>query len=146
MPNIATVLKDEIRRLARKEIKAELSLSRKQIAQHRRDIAALKREVAEAQRTVNFLQTQEKRRLESSPTATATEDDRQIRFSAKGLKSHRERIGLSAADYGTLVGVSGQTVYLWEQGKTRPRPAQLPAIAEVRTLGKREALQRLDML
>lgn len=41
------------------------------------------------------------------------------------------------------MGVSRQTIYAWERGKTRPRKSQLGAIAAVRLLGKREAAERL---
>ena len=40
MPNIATVLKDEISRIARKEIRSETAVVKKASAQYRRDIAA----------------------------------------------------------------------------------------------------------
>ena len=39
MPNIATVLKEEIRRLAKREIKASTSSTKGAVAQYRRDIA-----------------------------------------------------------------------------------------------------------
>jgi DNA-binding transcriptional regulator YiaG len=47
---------------------------------------------------------------------------------------------------GALVGVSAQTVYNWEAGKSRPRQQQLAAIAAIRKLGKREAQARLASL
>ncbi len=62
------------------------------------------------------------------------------------MKAQRKRLKLSAEDYGRLVGVSGQTIYHWEQGKTRPQEAQLVALAAVRGLGKREALVKLEAL
>jgi hypothetical protein len=45
---------------------------------------------------------------------------------------------------GLLLGVSGQSIYHWEAEKSRPRPAQLQAIAALRKLGKREARRRLE--
>ena len=45
MPNLASVMKDEIRRLARKEIQDQTGTTKKMAAQHRRDIAQLKRQV-----------------------------------------------------------------------------------------------------
>jgi DNA-binding transcriptional regulator YiaG len=66
-----------------------------------------------------------------------------IRFRADGLKSHRAKLGLSAKEYGRLVGVSGLTIYNWENGKTRPRSQQLANLATVRGMGKREAMKRL---
>ena len=49
-------------------------------------------------------------------------------------------------NYAKLVGVSGLTIYNWESGTNRPRASQLPAIAAVRRMGKREALARLEQL
>ena len=69
-----------------------------------------------------------------------------IRFSPRWLKGNRERLGISAADYGTLVGVSSLTIYNWEGGKAKPSKNKLAALAAVRGLGKREALKRLEML
>lgn len=143
MANLATVLKEEIRRLARRELSSELQSLRKTSAQQRRDIAALKREVDAQQRELRFLQKQEKRRIEKAPPESV---GRKARFSAAGVKSHREKLGLSAADYGKLVGVSALTIYNWESGKNRPRDAQLAKLVTVRGIGKREALKRLEMV
>jgi hypothetical protein len=41
MPNLAATLKDEIRRLAKKEIKAQTDSTKQAVAQYRRDIANL---------------------------------------------------------------------------------------------------------
>ena len=141
MANLAQVLKDEIRRLARKEIKDQTDAMKKQAAQHRRDIAALKRDNDQLSRRIAVLEKQEKQR--GGHTAPKPEEMAGIRFSAKGLASHRERLGLSAGDFGLLVGVSGQTIYAWEQERTRPRQSQFPAIAKVRAMGLREARAQL---
>ena len=69
-----------------------------------------------------------------------------VRFSARSVKAQRSRLGLSAADYGKLVGVSGLTIYNWEHDKSRPRQAQLAALVAVRGIGKREALLKLAEL
>jgi DNA-binding transcriptional regulator YiaG len=114
-------------------------------AQHRRDLAALKRQVALLLRTVSFLETQEKRRVAEQPTPVPEEMTGR-RFRAGGVKSHRQKLGLSASDYGRLVGVSELSVYHWESGKSRPRPEQLAKLAAVRGLGKREAIKRLELL
>ncbi|MBN1489328.1 MAG: helix-turn-helix domain-containing protein [Phycisphaerae bacterium] len=143
MPNLASALKDEISRLARKQIKAETGVTKRASAQYRRDIAELKRLVADLKRRVEFLERQEKRRVIERPSKKAAEG---VRFSARWLKVHRERLGISAADYGRLVGVSSLTIYNWESGKAKPRKEGLAALAAVRGLGKREVLKRLEML
>jgi len=143
MPNIASLLKAEITRLARKELRAETASLQKASAQYRRDIAALKRQVALLERS---LRAATKGKAKTSPAEDASEPSASRRFRAAGFAAHRERLALSAAEMGRLVGVSGQTIYKWEQGKSRPRASQLDAIAAARSLGKREATARLEQL
>jgi DNA-binding transcriptional regulator YiaG len=144
MPHIGALLKLEIARLSRREIRAEVQATKKASAQYRRHIAALRRQVATLERQMGLLQ---RRRLDGSSTATAAQSSEQkVRFVAKGLKSQRARLGLSAADYARLVGVSAQSIYNWEQGHANPRQEQLAIIAKLRGIGKREARQYLDQL
>jgi len=60
-----------------------------------------------------------------------------------GFAALRKKLGLSATDMGKLIGVSGQSVYHWETGKTKPRASQLQAIAAVRKMGKRAIAAKL---
>lgn len=135
MANIATILKDEITRLARKEVKRQTEVLRKASAQHRKYIAALKQQVSNLQREVVAL---EKQALKQSASISPTTSKKSTRFSAKGLRSHRNRLGLSAAAYGKLIGVTGQTVYKWENETVRPRAQQVEALTAVRVIGKKE--------
>lgn len=140
MPNIATALKDEISRIARKQNRSELEPLRKASAHYRSAIAAPKRRISELEARLKGAS-----RSKLSPIANdEVSDGRQIRFSAPRLAAHRAKLGLSAKDYGALVGVSGLTIYHWESGNVRPRNIQLRAIAAVRRLGKREAQARLE--
>ena len=145
MPNIAVVLKEEICRLAKKEIKANTSSTKGAVAQFRRDIAKLKRQVQTQQKEIAFLKTQEKKRIDQ-PQANGEEELEGVRFSARSVKAQRARLKLSAKDYGKLVGVSGLTIYSWESGKSRPRKQQLARLVVVRGLGRREALKKLELL
>jgi len=136
MPNIASVLKEEIARLARKEVRGEAEALKKASAHYRASIAELKREVASLQRTVKQLV---KAAGKEQAAGAEKSSEHQIRFSAQRLAAHRAKLGLSAEAYGALIGVTGQSIYKWEAGKARPRASQLDAIASVRKLGKREA-------
>ncbi len=140
MPNLASVLKDEIRRLARREARAEMGALKSASAQYRRDIAALKRKVKEQEREIAWLRKGAAR----GPAVSSSADGASIRFSPDWVAKHREKLGLSAADYAALVGVSALTIYNWEHGKSRPRSAQLEAWGAIRNLGKREAWRRLE--
>jgi DNA-binding transcriptional regulator YiaG len=135
MTNIAAVLKAEITRLARREIRGEVASLRKASAQHRSTIAALRREVDQLRKQ---LRTAGKAR--SVPASE--ERSVQRRFRPAGLVAHRKKLGLSAESYGALVGVSGQSIHHWEGGQ-RPRAKQLEALAAVRAMGKRDAAKKL---
>lgn len=143
MPDIAGLLKAEIVRLSNKTVRQHLGPLKSASAAHRHQIAALKKQVAGLEKELAKLRrssahTDVPRRTESETSKN--------RFVAKGLRSLRTRLDLSAEDFGRLVGVSSQSVYNWEQEKSRPRPAQVAAIAAVRTIGKREALARLAQM
>jgi ribosome-binding protein aMBF1 (putative translation factor) len=142
MPNVAAVLKAEIRRLAKREIKAEVGRTKQAVVQYRHDIALLKRELREQARRIAFLGAQGQEQA-GQPPADGDEPSG-IRYSARSVRAQRRRLGLSAEDYGKLVGVSALTVYSWESGKARPRKAQFAALVAVRGIGKREALGRLE--
>jgi DNA-binding transcriptional regulator YiaG len=141
MPNIASMLKSEIVRLARKELRSELAQVRKQLATHRTALAALRRQLAETNKATK--RNASVARSVARPTNT---DPASMRFSAKGTKSLRAKLGLSAADFGRLAGVSGNTVFNWETGKAKPQRAQLEALASLRGLGKRAAAAKLEAL
>jgi|SRR5579862_119007 len=144
MPNIATVLRDEIRRLAKKEIKNVTGSTKQAVTQHRRDLAMLKRLVQVQQKEIRFLRAQESKRL-NQPTPTG-EPLKGTRFSARSVRAQRQRLGLSAEDFARLVGVSGLTIYNWEHGKGRPRKERLGALFALRHIGRREAQKKLEHL
>jgi DNA-binding transcriptional regulator YiaG len=141
--NIASILRSEIVRLARKEVRNETQALKKAASNHRSEIAALKRRVQELER-----QLRRHAKTASAPRQLhdGASESQKIRFSAKGLATQRKRLGLSANDIGLLVGTSGQSIYNWERGQNRPRASQLPAIAGLRALGKKDALARLESI
>jgi len=143
MPNIATVLREEILRLARKEVREQTNALKKASAQYRKDIAEMKRRVSDLQHEVIPLEKQVLKNLPAQATEVGAEH---VRFTAKGLRSQRKRLGLSAANYGKLIGVTGQTIYSWEGETSRPRKQQVARIASLRHLGRREVYARLEQL
>jgi DNA-binding transcriptional regulator YiaG len=143
MPNVVAVLKEEITRLARKELRNQTGWMKKASAQYRRDIAALKRQVAKLQRQVSHGGEHVPGKTAAQPgDETAT----RVRFTAKRLRSQRIRLGLSAGDFARLVGVSPKSVYKWELGTARPRKGHLSVLASLREIGKKEARTRLAQL
>ncbi len=141
MSNIATILKQEIIRLARREARSLTKSLHKASAQFRRDIAELKRQNTKARAEIVRLQRQS---LKSGIAPIAEAPAEKVRYSAASVVAQRKRLGLSAEAFGKLIGVTGHTIYKWEHGAARPRSAQLAAFAAVRGIGKTEASSRLE--
>ena len=143
MPKFASALKDEISRVARKIIREETSTLKTASVVFRSQIAALRRRNQALEQQVKRLGKVAGRRVVDP---AKDKDSSGFRFSAKGLAKHRQRLELSAKDFGRLVGASALSVYKWEKGGVRPRGKYLPAIAALRSIGKKEAVARLDQL
>lgn len=144
MPNVQSVLAQEIRRVARREIRSELEATKKAVSRHHREIAELKRRNAELERKVSYLESRETARLKAGPTKT--KPPKGTRFSVRSLKSQRTRAGLSQGDYAKLVGVSASTIYNWESGTAKPGEKHLATLVSLRGLGRREATKRLELM
>ncbi len=144
MPNVQSVLRQEIQRLARREIRSELEATKKAVAQHRREIAELKRRNTALQRTVSYLQSRETKRIKARPSLE--EPPQGTRFSVRSLQAQRRRSGFSQEDYASLVGVSSSTIYNWESGSTKPSRKHLATLVSLRGIGMREAKKRLELL
>ena len=107
---------------------------KKATTQHRQHIAMLKKRVSELESQLH----RNGQVVREPPSATTT-----TRFSAKGIKSLRSKLGLSGAKFAQLMGVSVQSIYNWEHAIAKPRAAQLSSLAALRGIGKREAARRL---
>ena len=140
MSNIATVLKEEISRLSRRELRSETDGLKKASTQFRSEIAALKRRVTSIEKYLKNLDKQVSKAPKLvEPTATTG-----LRYSAKRFLAKRHRLELSQPEAGFLLNVSPQTIYNWETGRTRPKPDQIAVIAAMRKLSKTAAREIVD--
>jgi DNA-binding transcriptional regulator YiaG len=149
MPNLSQILKAEIARLSRKEIRASVSPLRS-------SNFTLKRTVAELKKKIAILESNSKRlaamqsdiKEKTGESAAAQGADGKIRITSKTVKSLRNKLGLSQDSFASLLGVSGQSVYVMERkgGKLRLRGATLAKFTALRGIGKREALRRVEEL
>ncbi len=144
MSAVATAIKSEIQRVARKEIRTHLQVVRKATIQHRHEIASLKRQVRTLEQQNKLLRKAVSKGSGRTSDAAADTSDAGVRFSAAGLRSLRARLELSAPELGRLLSVSPQSIYNWEQQKATPRSGQVQAIARLRSIGKRAARAALD--
>ena len=143
MPDIASVLKQEITRLARKEVAATARQQSKQIQSLKATTRNLRDQVVTLEKTVSRLSREISRASQSQAEAAP---DRVIRISPKSIKSHRRRLKLSQAQMAKLLGVSTASVGFWESGRASPRGKNRQAIAELRQMGARDAKVLLETL
>lgn len=149
MTTFAASLKKEIARVARKELRDEISALRKGSSTYRSEIAELKRKIKALESKVKALS----RTAPSAASKTASKPDatlarakpgRKVTFGATEFSALRQRLGFTQAQMAQLVGASALSIYKWESGQVTPRAAQLEKIMSVRKIGKREAVARLQ--
>ena len=138
--DIKQAFSDEVRRLARKEVKLAViplqetvSGLRKLVAEQKKQIAALEKRLPEA--------------VSEAPSSIADElgdeSGKSVRINAAGIVRLRNKLGLTQAEFAKAVGVAMHTVSVWEQGRRVPRKAQKVRICALRKIGKRELKRRL---
>jgi DNA-binding transcriptional regulator YiaG len=146
MPNIAKVFREEIQRLAKRQVRAELDTVRRDSVRLKKIVADLRRQLATLNRTSRELVKKVTPVVAIKETKDATEKAAKLRPTAKSLKKLRARLGLTQVQFGKLLGVSGQAVVQWAstEGRIRMRKTTLSALAGVQNIGKREAWRRLE--
>jgi DNA-binding transcriptional regulator YiaG len=144
MPNVANVLREEIQRLAKKQVKLGLSPLKRDHMRLKKSVADLRRQVA----ALNGMNRELLKKVTPVVAEGATEKAATLRPTSKGLDKLRRRLGLTQVQFGRLLGVSGQAVAHWaaEDGRVRMRNATLAALAGIQNIGKREALRRLNAI
>jgi hypothetical protein len=106
MSSIAATLREEIRRLAHKEVKVQFGSVKQGVSWCRQEITAMRKMLLQQDRKLRYLTQQMQQQRQPQAEENPLEG---IRFSARSVKAQRRRLGLSAADYGKLVGVTGLT-------------------------------------
>jgi DNA-binding transcriptional regulator YiaG len=144
MSNVMKVLRDEITRLARKEVKASVSKVHKPTVQLKHDVAALKRIVVALAKDNRRLQGIMDQIVKNQP-AQASEETGKARLTGKGIRSLRRKLRLSQVDFGRLIGVTAQAVVNMEKknGSLAVRKVTRAAILAIRGIRAREAASRL---
>ena len=148
MPDVARVLREEVQRLAKKQVKAGLAPIKRETVRLKKQVADLRRELAALTRTSRELLARVTAVVTTKETAVATERAATLRPTSKSLVRLRRRLALTQIQFGRLLGVSGQAVLNWERkgSRVRMRSANLAALAGIQTMGKREARRRVEEL
>jgi DNA-binding transcriptional regulator YiaG len=145
MSNVAKILKAEIVRISRKEVKTALGEIGKSHTGLKKIVAGLKQRVASLEKENKRLVAETRKQKPESAQKPPQEQEK-ARITSKGIRSLRSRLRLTQADFAKLVGATTHAVYLWEkkEGPLRLRDKTKAALLSIRGLGAREARGKLD--
>lgn len=135
MPNLNQVFREEISRLARREVKQIVEPLQKQIRDLRGKVLEQKRELEKLEK--KLAGKADKERV-IAPRTVSEEDD--VRIRKGSVKKHRERLGISQREMALLLDVSPLTISNWETDKSSPSGKNRLAFAELRGMGVREVM------
>ena len=166
MPTLAALLKEEISKIARKEVQDQVRDLNKTVREQRDAIARLEKQLGSAKAkaaakpaaksaakpaakpAAKSAAKSAAKPAAAKPAAKAskasTGDKRkQPRIAPDTIKKHRKRLKLSQAELGKLLNVSTNTVLRWEAGSSKPRGKHLPELAKLRSISQRELKNQL---
>jgi DNA-binding transcriptional regulator YiaG len=145
MANVAKVLKEEIARISRKETKAAITQIGKSQTSLKKTVADLKKRILSLEKENRRLLAEAKKQ-KALPAQKPAEEAGKARFSAKGIRSLRSKLGITQAEFAKLAGTTTHSVYLWEkkEGPLRLRDKTRQALLLIRGLGAKEARAKLD--
>jgi DNA-binding transcriptional regulator YiaG len=136
MPDIKTVLKELVIRLAKQQVNVRLRPLEKKIKESRASERKQKKLIAELQKKVASIAafTEPKGKI----NAVTPEVLEKTRLSPTWIAALRRKLKLNGMRFGKILGVSTQTVYKWESGKSKPMQKQRAKIVALRGVGKRK--------
>ena len=156
MPSIATLLREEISKIARKEVQDQVRALKQTVREQRDAIARLEKQLGPAKAKAATKPAATKpaatkpaaakpatKPATKAHKASAGDKRKQLRIAPNTIKKHRKRLKLSQAELGQLLNVSTNTVLRWEAGTSKPRRQHLPGLDQLRTISKRELKKQL---
>jgi DNA-binding transcriptional regulator YiaG len=142
MANIGVLFSKETRRLARKEMKIMYPDLQKELSALKRHSAKQSRRLDTMEKILKAHDAQIKNKRQAA-LKLSTDEIKSARLSPGLIQKLRKRLKLSRKDFGKLAGVSSNTIYMWEKGKSAPSRSKKAGIIALRKIGVREAKKLL---
>jgi DNA-binding transcriptional regulator YiaG len=140
MAKLESIIKSEIQRLAKHEVRSTFRPLRKEVwgmklklSNFIKNFTILDRLAKEISKTKS---TEPK--LEASP-----EEVKASRLSPERIANLRKKLGISQRELGVLVGATIGAVLSWEKGKFKPRGDKKSALVALRKVRKRDVRKML---
>jgi len=141
MGKLESMIRDEILRLARREM-------RKSFVPLRRDVRSMKGIVSQLRQSVlnleRFKSQEEKQLAQKAVSEVSEEEIRKVRFSPRLIRSLRKKLRVTQKELALLAGVSVGAVHQWEGGKSQPRAVKKARLVALRSLARRDVKKLLE--
>ncbi len=141
MGKVEAIIKSEIIRLAKREMRRVATPLKKEVWALKSTVSQLRKTVFNLER---FVSLQRKEWEKKPPLQAPPEEVETSRLSPKLIRSLRRRLGLSQRDLARLAGVTPLAVYQWESGVFKPAKEKKSVLVALRKLGRREAKKLLE--
>ena len=142
MGKLEGIIKSEIVRLAKREIRKisvplgkDVRLLKNTVSQLRKTVLALERFAARQESELR----KGKILLEATP-----EEVKGSRFSSRLIRSLRKNLGITQKELAILAGVTVGAIHQWESGIFVPRAQKKSVLVALRKLGRREVRKLLE--
>lgn len=141
MGKMEKIIRDEIGRLAKKEIRKFFGPIKKENTELKRKVKKLERRIATLTKTLP-----EKKKPKKAPIGEVAASEAEVktaRISPKWIRNLRKRLNISQHDLAELMAVSPAAVQSWEQGRSEPRSKNRINLVAIRKLGRRDIKKAL---
>ncbi len=142
MGKLEGIIKSEIVRLAKREVRKISGPLRKDVWSLKNMVSQLRKTVSALERVTASQEAQARRgkvQLEANP-----EEVRIARFSPRLIRSLRKRLGITQNELAILAGVTVGAIHQWESGIFVPRAEKKGALIALRKLGRKEVRKLLE--
>jgi len=142
MGKLEGIIKTEIVRLAKREMRRISVPLAKDVRLIKGTVSKLRHSVQSIERFANRQEAalrKEKVILEAPP-----EEVKESRFSPRLIRTLRKRLGITQKELAKLVGVTVGAIHQWESGTFEPRDQKKSMMVSLRKMGRREVRNLLQ--
>jgi DNA-binding transcriptional regulator YiaG len=140
MAKLESIIKSEIQRLAKHEVRTVFRPLRKEVWGMKLKLSNLLKEFTVLNRLAKEIS---KAKSPEQKLAASPEEVKASRFTPERIRHLRIKLGISQREMGVLVGATIGAVASWESGKFKPQGEKKAALVALRKVRKRDVKKML---
>lgn len=139
MGKVESIIKSEIVRLAKREVKKTILPLKGEIRSLKGIVSQLRKTLLSIQRISPAEFREKEVSMEVSP-----DEVKNARFSPRVIRSLRKRLGITQRELALLTGVTVGAIHQWESGKFKPAMKKREIMVTLRKMGRREVRKMIE--